>query len=554
MSSITTYGTMVADAIDFKIGVRLTMICSRRFISSLITIAILNSGALAGPKAFISSDSKVFNVLDHGAKGDGKALDSPAVNKAIDVAAAAGGGTVLLPKGRYFCGSIRMKSGVSLHIGKDAVIVADKWDSKSYDPTEPFTAKTAYQDGGHSFFRNSLIWGENLENISIAGEGMIDGAGLTTWQGKLNDKIGFGKGSQGDSPAAPADPEGKTYAANKAISLKLCRNVGISGITIFKGGWFAVLATGCEDVKMENLTIDSNRDGIDIDCCRNVLVRDCKVNTPEDDAICPKSTYVLGELRITENLSIENCQVSGFKIGTLMDGTMQPDPKDRRNARIKFGTESTGGFRNCTISNCVFLDSMGFALEQVDGGILENISASNLKMSNIKNYALYIVTGSRNRNPDASAASRMKNITITDVVADGVDMMSGIQIFGMKDQPIEGIQLKNIHIISNGGGTEKDASMVPKELGTGYPDPNGKGNMPAYGIFARHVKGLKLNGMDFSFKELDLRPAAKFVNIDGLEIDGFKAQVAEGVEPAKLAEDVKNISVRNSPGLERIAR
>lgn len=526
------------------------LIFKERSIAAILLMIFFSTYSInAETRTSAAPAKKTFNVRDFGAVGDGKAIDSPSINKAIEAAFSAGGGTVFLPEGKYLCGSIRMKSNINLLIGKGAVIVADKWDSKSYDPTEPFTQK-AYQDGGHSFFHNSLIWGENLADIAIIGEGMIDGSGLTTWQGKLNDKIGFGKGSQGDSPEAPVNPTGETYAANKAIALKLCRNVVISDITIFKGGWFAILATGCDDVKMENLTIDTNRDGIDIDSCRNVLVKGCRVNSPEDDAICPKSTCLIGAPRPTEDLAITDCQVSGFKIGTLLDGTRQPDPKNNRNGRIKFGTESTGGFRNCKVTNCTFISCMGFAIEEVDGGTIENITASNLKMSDVKNYALYIVTGKRNRNPDASATSRMKNIIITDVVAEGVDLMSGIQIFGMKDQPIEEIQLKNIRIVSKGGGTEKDASIVPKELGTGYPDPNGKGNMPAYGIFARHVKGLKLTGIDFSFQEKDLRPAAHFVNIAGLEIDGFKAQSADGVKAAKFADDVQKITIRNSPVLE----
>jgi polygalacturonase len=495
------------------------------------------------------ADQNSYNVRDYGAVGDGKHLDSPAINKAIETAAAKGGGTVYLPGGRYFSGSIRLKSNINLRIDKGAVIVADKWDSNSYDPTEPFTPP-AYQDGGHTFFHNSLIWGENLTNVSITGEGRINGSGLTTWQGNLNKKIGFGKGSEGFDAAAPENLLKPVYAANKALCLKLCKNVVIRDITIFEGGWFAILVTGCDDVVMENITIDTNRDGIDIDCCRNVWVKNCRVNSPLDDAICPKSTHVLGYPRLTENLTITDCQVSGFKIGTLIDGTMQPDPKNHKNGRIKFGTESSGGFRDCTVKNCTFLSCMGFALEEVDGGIAENITVSNLKMTDVKNYALYIVTGSRNRTPNLKTNSRMKNVTISDVVADGVDLMSGIKIFGMRHQPIEGLQLKNITIVSKGGGTKQDAAIIPKDLGTNYPDPSGKGNMSAYGIFARHVKGLEIVNMDISFQSPDMRPAAQFENIEGLVIDNFKGQVSEGVPVAKFAPDVRDVTIQNSPGVD----
>ncbi len=504
--------------------------------------------------AVAAPDKNQFNIRDYGAVGDGKHLDSPAINKAIDAAVAVGGGTVILPAGKYLSGSIRMQNNISLRIEKGAVIVADKWNSEAYDPTEPFTPP-AYQDGGHTFFHNSLIWGENLTNVSITGEGLIDGSGLTSFQGRLNEKTGFVKGSEGQAAAAPENPMLPTHAANKAIALKLCKNVIIRDITIFKGGWFAILVTGCDDMTIENVTIDTNRDGMDIDCCRNVMVKNCRVNSPEDDAICPKSTYALGYQRLTENLTIVDCQVSGYEVGTLLDGSLKPCQRKNGqggNGRIKFGTESSGGFRNCVVSNCVFRSCMGFALEEVDGGILENITANHLTMTNVTHYALYIVTGKRNRTPNLTTNSRMRNIQISDVTADGVGRMSGIQIFGLPEQPLEGIRLKNISITSKGGGTKQDAARNPKELGTQYPDPAGKGNMPAYGVFARHVKGLELTNITLNFQTEDLRPAAKFADIDGLKIDNLKAQVVEGVRVAEFAADVTGVSIHNSPGLEKL--
>lgn len=504
--------------------------------------------AVSASCAHAAIDKKTVNVREFGAKGDGVTLDSPAFNKAID-AVAKRGGKVIIPEGKYLCGTIRLKSNIHLFLDKGAVIVADKWNSTSYDPTEPFTPP-AYQDGGHSFFQNSLIRGENLENITISGEGKIDGSGLTTWQGELNKKIGFGAGSQGENAASPVSPETPTYAANKAISLKLCKNVIINGITIYKGGWFAILATGCDNMVMDGLIIDTNRDGMDIDCCKDVVVRNCKVNSPDDDAICPKSTHALGYPRLTENLLVENCEVSGFKVGTLIDGTRIPNEKNR-NGRIKFGTESTGGFRNCKIENCRFYSCMGFAIEEVDGGITENISANNLKIFDARNYAIYIVTGIRNRNPLANVKSTMRNISISNVSVDGVDKLSGIQIFGLADQPIENIELKNISIVANGGGTTEDANRTPKELGTGYPDPAGKPAMPAYGIYARHVKNLKLSSIDFSYKTPDLRPAAMFSDVNGLVLDSFKAQVEAGIEPVIYKDKVAGIKVTNSPTINQ---
>jgi hypothetical protein len=332
---------------------------------------------------------------------------------------------------------------------------------------------------------------------------------------------------------------------NKAIALKLCRNVLIRDITIYHGGHFAILVTGCDNLTVDNVTMDTDRDGIDIDCCRNTMVSNCRINSPNDDGLCPKSTYALGAPRLTENLTIINCQVSGFQEGTLLDGTCKPSRG--HNGRIKFGTESSGGFRNCTVANCTFRSCHGLALEEVDGGIMENITINNLAITDVPDYAIYLTTGKRNRTPDLKTVSRMRNILISNVVADGVGKMSGIQVMGLPEAPLEGIWLENIRFISRGGGSAKDAAIVPKELGTGYPEPGKMGTLPAYGIYARHVRDLELANINVSFATNDLRPAAAFADIDGLDIDHLQTKVAEGVKAAQFGEDVRKLTVRNSP-------
>lgn len=483
-----------------------------------------------------------FNVRDFGATGDGVTLDSPAIDKAIAACAGAGGGTVLVPAGTYLCGSIHLTNNLNLEIATGATILGAPQNLNAYDETEPFPSG-AYQDGGHCYFHNSLIWGENLTNVFITGHGMINGGGLDRNPKILDAMCGY------EHFGTPNTNEFKPVRiGNKAIALKLCRNVVIRDITIFHGGHFAILATGCDLLTIDGITIDTNRDGIDLDCCRNSIVSNCRVNSPLDDGICPKSTMALGERRITENLTIVNCQVSGFLEGTLLDGTMKPH--GRGHGRIKFGTESSGGFRNCTIANCTFRSCRGLAIEEVDGGILENITVNNLSMTDVPEYAIYLTTGKRNRAPDIKNHSRMRNILISNVIADGVATQSGIQITGLPEQPIEGVRLENIRLISKGGGTEKDAAIVPPELGTGYPEPAKIGTMPAYGIFARHVKDLELANIHFNFTKTELRPALAFTDVSGLEIDNVKAQVADGVKSAKFADDIKNPVIRNSPSLQ----
>jgi polygalacturonase len=306
-----------------------------------------------------------YNVRAFGAKGDSTTLDTDAINRAIGAAASAGGGTVLLPAGRYRSYSIRLRSHVTLYLDQGATILAAApVGSVGYDAPEP-AANDKYQDFGHSHWHNSLIWGENLVDISILGPGTIYGQGLTR-EGPHQAPVG-----------------------NKAIALKLCRNVILRDFTIRQGGHFAVLATGVDNLTIDNLKLDTNRDGLDIDCCRNVRVSDCTVNSPWDDAICLKSSYALGYARPTENVTITNCQVSGYDRGTLLNGTYQrreadlvPD-HEGPTGRIKCGTESNGGFKNIAISNCVFEYCRGLALETVDGGLLEDVVISNITMRDI---------------------------------------------------------------------------------------------------------------------------------------------------------------------------
>ena len=491
----------------------------------------------------------VINVRDFGATGNGKTLDSPSINQAIQAAAQTGGGTVFIPAGTYLCGSVHLTNNINLYLDAGAVVLGAPQAMNAYDETEPWT-NNPFQDGGHCYFHNSLIWGENLTNVSITGTGMINGGGLVRDDVLLDRMSGFSKWSPTNRTPQLENNYPPSRLGNKAIALKRCRNVLIRDITIFHGGHFAVLITGCDNNTVDNVTMDTDRDGIDIDCCRNTMVSNCRINSPNDDGLCPKSTYTLGEIRPTENLTIVNCQVSGFVEGALLDGTLRP----ARNGygRIKFGTESSGGFRNCTVANCTFRSCHGLALEEVDGGIMENITVNNLTMMDVRDCAIYITTGKRNRTPGVTTNSRMKNIFISNVIADGVDKLSGIQITGLPEQPVEGVRLENIRLTSKGGGTAEDAARIPKELGNGYPDPNRLGIMPAYGIFARHVRDLELANIHLDFRTSDLRPAIQCADVDGLEIDNLKAQLTAGVPAAVLAGDVRGVAIRNSPVLSGI--
>ena len=430
----------------------------------------------------------VYHVRDYGAKGDGKTLDHIAINKAIEAANTNGGGQVVLSAGTYLCGSIRMKSNVDLHLTAGARILAAPASMKAYDESEVFGAPE-YQDGGHTYFHNSLIWAEGQQNVSITGRGMIDGEGLTK---KDTEKGGNVQG-------------GSIGTGDKAIALKLCRNVTIRDITIYRGGHFAIIVTGCEIGTIDNVTIDTNRDGIDIDCCKYFTVSNTKVNTPNDDAIVLKSSYALKRPVLCEHILITNCIVTGYKLGTFLDGTYVPEKVNWVCGRIKLGTESNGGYRNITISNCSCMWSSGLAFEEVDQGRMENIVVTNISLSHVHHYPIYITTGCRNRGPkERTDVSSARDISINNVIADDCDSLAGIIITGMEGEPIRNVSLSDIRIQYRGGG--KKVTKPYREQATNYPEPRWAGPTPAYGLFARHVDGLQLRNVKFELIRPDERP------------------------------------------------
>jgi polygalacturonase len=444
---------------------------------------------LACSSVFATGTPSSVNVKDYGARGDGVTIDTAAINSAIAAASAAGGGTVDFPSGDYLSTSIHLQSNITLFLEQGATIqAASDGNGVIYDPAEPNPAAGAYQDFGHTHFHNSLIWGENLSNISIIGPGRIWGAGL------VRDQIRTDTGG------------------NKAIALKLCRNVILRDFTLQHGGWFGILATGVDNLTIDNLKIDTNRDGMDIDCCQNVRVSNCTVNSPRDDGICLKSSYALGYAQPTKNVTISNCLVSGFDEGTVLDGTYLGGGGC---GRIKFGTESNGGFINITITNCIFDSCNGLALETVDGALLEDVCISNITMRNIASAPIFLRLGARLRGPAGTVVGELQRINISNVTVYDADKADGCIIAGIPGHAIKDITLSNIQIWTKGGGTVGDAARVLPELEGAYPEPSMFGTTPSYGFFVRHVSGITFDNIQLHTLLPDSRPAFVFDDVSG---------------------------------------
>ncbi len=551
-----------------------------------------------------------FDIRTFGATGDGKTVDTAAINKAIDAASAAGGGTVRFPAGTYLSFSIRLKSHLTLQLDPGCTLVAASpaTDGGAYDPPEPNEwGDKQYQDFGHSHWHDGLIWGENLDDVAITGSGVIYGKGLVRGGG------GGGRGGRapqgpngtfgpGDAVGAPGGPPaaaerggpdgrrggrggggfgGGPGSGNKTIALKNCRNVTLRDFSILQAGWFGLLATGIDNFTIDNLKVDTNRDGFDIDACRNVRISNCSVNAPNDDAIVLKSSYALGELRSCENITITGCQVSGFDPGSFLDGTYKttqeraPD-RDGPTGRIKFGTESNGGFRNIAISNCVFIRSRGLALESVDGAIIEDVAISNITMRDVSNSAIFLRLGNRHRGPEGTPVGAIRRVTISHVVASNVDARYPIIIAGLPGHPIEDVRLSDIRVLSRGGLTLEQAARQPPDLvntfflrgpglggphdpyqppeqETGYPEPSMFGLLPASGLYVRHAQRLAFRDVEFGFATADQRPVVVLDDVAGAEFDHLTAPHS-GDGKTFVLRHVSDFTTRASAGLPDATR
>ena len=470
----------------------------------------------------------VFNVKDFGAKGDGVTLDSPAINAAIEEAVANGGGQVYLPTGTYLSGSIRLKSNIDLHLSPGCVIKAAPASMKAYDESESFGGFPEYQDGGHTYFHNSLIWAEGANNVSITGHGMIDGEGLTTHD---TEKAGIVQG-------------GSIGTGDKSIALKQCRRVTLRDFTVYRGGHFAVIMTGCDLSTIDNLTIDTNRDGIDIDCCKYMTVTNCRVNTPSDDAIVLKSSYALKKPVLCEHIAVTNCNVTGYECGTLLDGTYVPAKVGWVCGRFKLGTESNGGYRNISLSNCTFMYSSGLAFEEVDQGVMENIVVTNITMSHVHHYPIYITTGCRNRGPkEVTHPSSARDIQISNVVADDCDSLCSIIVTGLPEEPVRNVWLSNIRLQFRGGGARELVNKDYREQSTHYPEPKFAGHTPAYGLYARHVVGLHADDLTFTYADPEYRPAVVLDDVKDSSLRNIDAPTEPGVD--KIVQfNCENITIK----------
>ncbi len=466
--------------------------------------------ALAGPS------TGTFNVYDYGAAGDGKTKDTQSVQKAIDDCAKTGG-VVVLPPGRFLSGTLYLKSHVTLWIQEGAVLLGST-DVNDYPENIPQIR--SYTD---QYVKQSLIYGENLEQIGIKGNGIIDGQGAAF---KVTTKV------------KPDRYHNRPYV----LRLINCRDVSITDVTMRNSAMWMQHYLACEFLTVRGIKVfnhcNQNNDMMDIDGCKNVVISDC-IGDTDDDALTLKSTSGY----VTENVTVTNCILSSHC-----------------NA-LKCGTESNGGFKNIVVSNILVKPSgdpeaifgytkgiSGISLEIVDGGHLDGVTISNVRIDGPRT-PVFLRLGDRGRiykpGMEKPPAGSFQNVKISHVLASGADSL-GCAITGIPGCRLRNIELSDITINFKGGVRSPERLKSVPENEDFYPESTMFGTLPAYGFFIRHAENVSLKDVDLSFIEPDDRSALIFDDVVDAEITGFKADVTGSSEPMISLINSGNVFLSNS--------
>lgn len=481
-----------------------------------LTVTALCDGAEPPPPRFEpvefaqpSFAATQFSVSDYGAKGDGETRDTAAINAAINACNAAGGGTVYFPKGTYKVASVRLRSNVRLLLHDQAVIIGAK-DGYEKSPKNPFDK---YQDNAHSYFRNAVIYGEDIENVAIEG-GIIDG----------------GQAKNARTEAGEGD---------KVICVRSGRKLRFKNIHHRTGAHFVYLLNDCEQVTMNSIVIKKTRDAVNLINCRDVALSHCNFTGCADDAVAIKSDFALGRNLSNRNIHVWDCTL------------------ESNASTLQFGSESIGNssdvyFWDITITRA---GRAGISITSNDGGNVENVHYKNIKMRHIASPIFMQITHRLRTPRDDAKPGTIRNISFDKIVA--VEMPPNERnpafaatLSGLPKSHIQNVRMNNVKITYKGGQPESEASVVP-----GYPKrnyyPRGMGARPASGLYARHVDNLIFHDLTIAFEKKNTKSPLVFFDAHDLLIERLTVPKPPANEPIRLHR-VTNFSLSDSEGFAPI--
>jgi polygalacturonase len=472
---------------------------------------------LLSAAACLHAKAKDVVVTSFGAKGDSATLNSVMIQQAIDECHKTGGGKVIFPAGKYLTGTIEIKSNVILSLNAGAVILGST-NVEDYRNLDPFTDGLGVDVGW------ALVVAVDANHIGIEGPGAIDGQGA-----KL----------KAQHILTDTRPEGQRWGRRPfLLRIVRCNGVSLKNVSLYYAAAWTSHYFQCRNVFIDKVKILSkgvaHNDGIDIDGCQKVDIKDCDIESG-DDALCFKTT--------SSKMACSDIKVKGMR---LKSG----------HGAIKMGTESMAPFENISIKDCYIYNTNngGIKLLTVDGAHLRNIEISNITMVEVKT-AILLRLGSRlsvfRKNADVQQETgTFSNVTIKNVKVKSADSTqlkpaSGILITGVPGHYITGVSLENIEIELPGGGTPADARVVVPEAIDKYPEVKTFGpTIPAYGLWARHVQGLQLKNIRFTLKNNDLRPA--IVIEDGKDLEIEDSDLPGGGEAVIRLENVDGAEVEKN--------
>jgi len=463
-----------------------------------------------------------YSILDFGAAGDGKTMNTGPIQRAIDVCARSGGGVVYVPPGLYLTGGIVLRSNITLYLEGGSTLLGS-------------ASMTDYpsQGGGHGGLRNVNLSGPHLVfaykalNVSIMGRGTIDGNGPSFWQPtnlppKPPEKM-YGEALSNDLiPKASGRPE-------PMVQFEECNNVRLDGITLKDAPSWTLRPLGCDSVVIHGIrlrnAVGPNTDGIDISGSRNVMVSDCDIITG-DDAICLKSASGDGKYGPCSNITVTNCVIT-----TSCNG-------------FKIGTDTHGAYENIVFSNSVIYSGdgpvysrviSGIGLNMVDGSTADGVLVSNIRMKNVRT-PIAIRLGTRTPAPAGAPPIQMRRVILSGIDAVGQTLTNSIT--GVPGHPVQDITIENVRLTSVEQGPEAWADNPIKELESSYPQSTIFGRLPAYGFYVRHVQRLRLRGLELVAEKGDARPAIVCDEVDDLVLEDLEASAPTGQRAVVVLKNV----------------